>query len=345
MNRKITTLAMSLVAVYLGSFLQTSNAQSGISRATASQPGSVQPVATPVLAAGPSKIMAPPAVSTPGVNGPMPTPLPGGVMAPLANLKEESINKIAPLSAQEIIDLRKELEVRANAMAEPIGPVAKPVRRLVTIDMSPGSSPEIVRVSFGHGSVVTFLDAAGRPWPVIAADNFNQRGLDVAVLGINGLSIGVKTAAARAGNIAVQLEGIPSPITFAVAIGQLEVDYNVEMQVPKYLPGLAAPVGSVEKMPSLGAPELLNYLLGAAPKESRVLQVSAANVKAWQVTSETMIIRTDALLASPRYSRRQSSAAGVTVYEVPVSAHVILASQGQMQPVTIAGFSATKEQK
>jgi len=288
-----------------------------------------------------------PPAATPTARGPMPTPLPGGAMpAPMPiNLQQEALERIAPLTPAEILDLRRDLDRRGAAMTQPLNQVGRPVRRVVSLDLSPGAAPEVVRTAFGQGGVVTFLDAAGRPWPVLDLDNFNPGGLDVGILGVNGVSIGVKSATVRFGNIAVRLEGLSSPVTFGVAIGQEEIDYSVEMKLARYLPGLPAPVGSVEALPSLAAPELLNYLLGTPPSTARALKSDNPAAKAWQVNSQTMIVRTEALLASPRYSRRQSSASGMTVYELPASPRIILASQGQMQSVTVTGFEGTKEQK
>lgn len=319
----------------LAALCLTSHAQGSV-RATPS----VQPAAAPVIGS-PVVVPPPPAVTTPTLN-PRPMPMPQGVPA---NLVEEAIDRTAPLTPDEIRELRSKLEDRSNAMNEPLSPVGKPVRRLVNVDLSPGSLPEIIRVSYGQGGVVTFLDAAGRAWPVIAVENFSPRGLDVAVLGSNGVSIAVKSPTARIANLAVQLESLASPVTLSVAIGQSEIDYSVEMQLPRYLPGAPAPVGAVEALPTLAASDLLNYLLGTVPKVARSLKTNMAGVQAWQISPETMVVRTEALLASPRYSRRQSSANGLTVYELPVSPRLILAAQGQMQQVAISGFDATKEQK
>lgn len=313
-------------------------AQQGAARVTNAP---VQPVAAPALAP-----QLPPA-ATPTARGPMPTPLPGGAMAVPApvDLKAEAIERIAPLTPKEVIQLRQELDARSAAMQQPLAQVGKPVRRVVSLDLSPGASPEVFRAAFGQGGVVTFMDAAGRPWPVIELENYNPTGLDVTVLGSNGVSIGVKSPSTRVGNIAVRLDGLSSPVTFAVAVGQQEIDYSVEMQLARYLPGAPAPVGAVEGLPSLAAPELMNYLLGTPPTSARQLTTNNSGVRAWQISPQSMVVRTEALLASPRYSRRQSSANGMTVYELPLSPKLILASQGQMQSVSVTGFEGTKERK
>jgi hypothetical protein len=89
----------------------------------------------------------------------------------------------------------------------------------------------------------------------------------------------------------------------------------------------------------------MDYLLGTVPAGIRKLSSSSQNVQAWQVSPTLMIVRTSALLASPRYSRRQSSGTGTTVYELPVTGRLVLAAEGQMQTVTVGGFEATKEAK
>jgi intracellular multiplication protein IcmK len=317
------------------------HAQAGISRVGQG----VQPMAAPTtIPQQQATTAAPPAIATPGAT-PMPSPLPGGAMPAPANLKQEALDKLAPLSPSEILGLREELNRRAAAINQPLDRVAKPVRRLVPLDISPGSTPEVIRMAYSQGSVISFVDAAGRPWPVLTADNFNPSGFDSALIGVNGVSVGVKHPAARSGSIAVLLEGMNSPVSFSVMTGQPEVDYNVEVQLPRYLPGQPAPVGAVEQIRSLGAADLMNFLLNTPPREARVLTSDSPNVTAWQISPERMIVRTEALVASPAWQRRQSSTAGMSVYDLPLTSRVLIAAQGQMMSVRVSGFAATKEQK
>ncbi len=271
----------------------------------------------------------------------MPAPLP----VPPADLKTEAIDRIAPLNPKEILELRKELGARAAAMNQPLEPVAKPVRRVVRLDLSPGAAPEVIRTAVSQGSVVTFLDAAGRPWPVVSADNFNPAGFDIATFGVNGVSIGVKAASARAGNIAVLLNGLQTPVTLSIQTGQREVDYGVEFHIPKMLPGQAAPVGAVEQVLSLGASDLMNFLLNTPPEHARALKADSSLANAWQISPDRMIVRTTGVVASPSWRRRQSSAMGVSVYDLPLTPVVLVASEGQLLPVRLSGFGATREQQ
>lgn len=340
-------------------------AQNGIARAAAPAPApaaqqsqvpATAPTPTPPAQALPAPALgATPSVShrnpvltpTPMPQPGMPMPLPAGTpsVAGPADLKREAIDRIAPLTPEEIKDLRQDLLRRGNAMTEPMEPPPKPVRRQVTLDLSPGASPEIIRAAFSQGSVVTFVDAAGRPWPVMHADNFAPNGFDVATFGANGVSVGVKREAARAGNMAVLLEGLSVPVSFGLVSGQREVDYSIEVRLPRYLPTAPPPVGMVDRNPALGAEELLNYLLNTPPQGAKALAVDAPGVQAWQVSAERMIVRAEGLVASPAWQRRQSSATGVSVYDLPITPVVLLAAQGQLTSVRVSGFAATKEQR
>lgn len=338
-------LALALVGIVWTGFAL---AQPGISRVSNDTPrAEVQPLAAPAIPSTAPVVL--------GVQRPSPLPGGAGVPSPAGNappipvmppvdLVQEAIDRIAPLSPAEMQRLRETLDARAASFREPREPVAKPVRRSMPLDISPSARPEVVRVAPYQGSVVSFLDAAGRPWPVKLSDNYSAQDLDMQTFGANAISIGMKRPTHRTGSVAVLLEGINTPITLSVVSNQREVDYSVEFQLPRFLPGLPAPVGSAQ-MHSLGAPELMDYLLGTPPQVARALSVSSTQVKAWQISPERMIVRTNAMVAAPAWSRRQSSGSGVTVYDMPLSPVVSVSIDGELSMVRIDGFAATKEAK
>lgn len=331
-------------------------AQTGLVRA-ANAPPTVPNV--PIVAAQPPRALPAPQLAAPapadrlpapgtplppgyGMPAPAPVPLP----LPPADLKTEALDRVAPLNPKEIIELRKELGARSAAMTQPLEPVGQPVRRVVKLDLTPGAAPGVIRVALSQGSVITFLDATGRPWPVKSADNFNPGGFDIATFGTNGVSIGVKSLSARNGNLAILLDGLSAPVTLAVQTGQREIDYSVEFHVQRLLPGTPAPAGATEQVLSLGSADLMNFLLNTPPKEARsLISDLPMSVSAWQISPDRMIVRTDAMVASPAWQRRQSSAMGVTVYDMPLSPVLLLAVNGDLRPVRFSGFGATKEQK
>jgi intracellular multiplication protein IcmK len=261
---------------------------------------------------------------------------------------EESVNMIAPLTAEEILRLRRELNVRQKAAVEPLIPQGKPSTRLARIDLSPGATPEVIRISMSEGAVVSFIDAAGRPWNIENADSFNPTGFDIAAFGKNGLSIAAKMEQAI-GNVAVRLEGMSGAITFKVLAGHTasrDLDYAIDLQVPRYLPGVPAPVGAVIAQPSLGVGELMDYLLRTPPRDARELKVEGiVGAMAWQTPSGRIMLRTDKMVLSPDAKRRQSSSDGMTVYELPVTPVALVSDNGRLINVQISGFSISTQQE
>lgn len=333
------------------------NAQgSGIQRVSPSAQGAAPTVAMSAPEIGatpPSPPAAAPAASAPansaqasrrsGGNTPMPMPLPGTFMPDLVN---DSIQMVAPLSVEEIKRLRLELDKRSRAVTEAMAPQGKPSTRVVRLDLSPGATPEVIRISRSEGSIVSFIDAAGRPWPIEKADSFNPTGIDIASFGANSISIASKMDQA-VGNIAVRLEGMSGAMSFKVLSGHAavrEIDYSVDMQVPKYLPGVPAPVGSVVTQSSIGVDELMDYLLRTPPRSAKELKIDGLpGAMAWQTSAGRIMFRTDRLLLSPNAKRRQSSSDGMTVYDIPATPVALLSIDGRMVNVQISGYSITKE--
>lgn len=320
-------------------------AQAGIQRvqpqaqAQPAQP-SVAPMAAPAIGAAPPS----PAAQQKAQRPAMPTPMAG---EPL-DLVKESINSVAPLSVEEIKRLRTELKKRANAATEPLSPVAKPSTRVATLDLSPGSTPEVIRISLSEGAVVSFIDAAGRPWPIEHADNFNPVGFDIATFGKNSISIASKMEQA-VGNVAVRLEGMSSALSFKVLSGNeaaRELDYAVDLQVPRYLPGAPVPIGSVSTQPALGVDELMDYLLRTPPRDAKQLKVDGLpGAMAWQTPTGRIMIRTDATVVSPNAKRRQSGSDRMTVFDIPPTPYVTVmnSDDGRFVNVRISGFSISQE--
>ncbi|HBJ86950.1 MAG TPA: hypothetical protein DDZ88_24445, partial [Verrucomicrobiales bacterium] len=103
------------------------------------QPEAVRPLPAPNIGT-PESGIRPPGPAQQFVPGaPMPTPMPAGSVAATrapADLKQEAIEQTAPLTVREILELRRELQDRADAINQPLGPIGKPVRRLITMDLS-----------------------------------------------------------------------------------------------------------------------------------------------------------------------------------------------------------------
>lgn len=287
-----------------------------------------------------SKQVVPRKAEAAPAGAPMPTPLPSPKLVGGVDLVNDAIDQIAPLTAEEVKRLRAELQERGEAMrtnATGRAPAAQTFSRY-ELDLSPNATPPVVRVSPGQGVVVTFEDLNGKPWPVKLGDNFGKRaGVNSSQFTENSLSIDVARDSSM-GNIAVALEGLPTPVVFTVVAGQTKTDYWAQMVVPNWVGG-KPPAVVAAPLPSFKARELSDYLMRTPPATAKALNVDGLpGVMAWESRPGTMIVRTNALVTSP-VSSKLPSMDGMAVYEMPVSPAVMASVNGKFVSIRISGYT------
>ena len=253
------------------------------------------------------------------------------------------LDKIAPLTPKEIVNLRKQIDERKDAFTENISgrPPARPTSTQTTIDLSPGATPPVVRVSPRQGASITFIDAAGRPWPVEAADNFNVAAYGVSAMAEHVYSVGMIQP--QIGNVAFKLKDIVRPITVTIMPAQDATDYSLDLVIPKFVGGLPpTAMASASPAPSHLSDELMSYLYRTPPREARRLQVAGSGtdeIMAWQISPTSMALRTSAQILSPAWMRRQGSPDGVFVYQLPITPVVVISQGGELRNVALGGIS------
>ncbi|CAN7784732.1 DotH/IcmK family type IV secretion protein [Variovorax sp. LjRoot175] len=253
------------------------------------------------------------------------------------------LDKVAPLTPNEIVNLRKQIDQRKDAFTENITgrPPARPTSTQTTIDLSPGGTPPMLRVSMRQGATIMFVDAAGRPWPVEAADNFNDAGYAVSQMAEHVFSVGMKQP--QIGNIAFKLKDIARPVTVTVMPAQDSTDYNLDLVVPKFVGGVPpTAMASAAPAPSHMSDELMAYLYRTPPREARRLTIGGSGtdeIMAWQISPTSMAVRTSAQILSPAWMRRQGSSDGVFVYQLPITPVVVISQGGELRNVALGGIS------
>ena len=270
---------------------------------------------------------------------PAPTPMPSPAMGPA--LINEALDNTNPLTSDEVRTLRRELEVRKGALTENISGRAppRPTTSIFNLDLSPGVTPPVVRVEVGQGSIVSFLDAAGRPWPARVADNFSPSVLTLSQFTEHQLSIGTTSGIPINAGVAVALEGVPVAITFSVISGQPVVDTQVHMVIPQYRNGAPPGVGVLRGEPSLTAGDLMSYLLRTPPVGARKLTVDGLpGALAWQVSPNRMVLRVKEMVASGAF-RVQGIGDGTFAYELPLSPQVRVVQGDRFSSIRISGFT------
>lgn len=265
---------------------------------------------------------------------PMPTPLTG------ASLLNEALDQSVPLTPDEVRQLRRELGDRKSALTENVTgrPPVKSTTSIYNLDLSPGATPPVVRVEVGHGSIISFLDAAGRPWPAKVADNFSPNGLTLSQFTEHQLSIGTTSGHPINAGVAVALDGVPVAITFTVISGQPVVDTQVHMVLSQYRSVAPPGVGTLRGEPSLTAGDLMSYLLRTPPPSARKLTVDGlSDALAWQVSNDRMVLRTSAMVTTGAF-RVQGIGDGTYAYEMPLSPQVRIVQGDRFSSIRIGGF-------
>jgi intracellular multiplication protein IcmK len=302
--------------------------------------------AAPAAAATPSATAAAAAVANgreQAMN--LPQPRPGAMPSPVParSRVQEALDQVAPLNPDEIVELRKKILERQRAASENVtgrNP-ARPVTSSETLDLSPGASPPVIRVARGEGAVISFVDAAGRPWEIQDDLNFNARAFAVKLLGPHLYSVSLK--APEPSHLVVVLKGLARPISVTAVPAVEEADYIKEFVVPRFVDGLApATVASAANEGALAfnAPELLNYLYRTPPASARALKVQGLpDVLAWQISPSRMVVRTSGQVVIPAFFRRHGSSDGAAVFEVPLSPVVSVTQGGALHRVQIVGIA------
>jgi intracellular multiplication protein IcmK len=334
-------VAMGLSAVGVLAQQAPESASNGARYASPAPYNASRPAAPPQGLAAAGKDAGIPSMGLPAGRpapaAPMPTPLPS------INKVQQALDMTAPMTPDEVTDLLKNLYERQRAATTNVTgrKPAKPVTSSETLDLSPGATPPIVRVALGQGTVISFMDSAGRPWEIADDQNFNGRAFEVKLIAPHLYSVTLKSR--EVAHVAVVLKNLPRPISITVVPAVDEVDYLKEFNVPRFLDGQPPPsVASSAKEGALAfnAPELLDYLYRTPPKEARPLSSQGLpNVMAWQISGSRMVLRTAGQVVIPAFFRRMASADGMTVFEVPLSPVVSITHGGALHRVSLSGIS------
>ena len=267
-------------------------------------------------------------------NANAPKPLPPLSPPPVGTANfEAAINQISPLSADEIVNLRQRLDKAKRATAtHPVTP-PKPVISSTTVDLSPGATPPIVRIS-NQGASVSLVDITGAPWDILEVNNLAKGRFEVKqpVREIPTITI---TAVGDyvEGNVAIFLKGLSIPVMLRMVAGQRETDYRLDLRIPRRGPNSVDPVAGT---PSIGLPAgyLQTLLDGIDTPNAKPVRVENApsGTKAWMV-GQNIVIRTTMFLNNPAYTATSAAADGTRVYEIAATPVVTLSENGMLRNV------------
>lgn len=196
---------------------------------------------------------------------------------------------------QEILEIKKLWDELRKAQERPVEDQPKPTISMVNLDLSPGATPPLVRISSQTGVVLTFLDAEGKKWPVDLIRNLSANQLEVeetpALKDQNAVFVKAKRSGGI-GNIAVFLRDYDTPILITLLAGQKNVDYRVDFRVPAVFGKKGAPI------PAQPAEDrLIAAVMGITPSGCKKMQTDHQAVMAWVCKNDQIVRATGVLLA------------------------------------------------
>ena len=249
---------------------------------------------------------------------------------------EQLQKQMFPMTPKQIQEMRKKYQDMELAKITSARTPPKPVATSQFVNLSPGSTPPVIRLAQGFVTSLVFLDSSGAPWPISAYDvgdpaSFNiqwdKSGNTLMIQAMNLYNYG---------NMAVRLEGLNTPVMLTLIPGQKLVDYRIDMRVQGY--GPQAKVASmVENLPASANNILLHILDGVPPTGSQRLTVSGGDARAW-LFKDKMYVRTNLTVLSPAWMATMVSADGTHAYEMQKAPVLLVSWHGKVMQLKVEGL-------
>jgi intracellular multiplication protein IcmK len=236
------------------------------------------------------------------------------------------VRSLMPLSPDQIRTLRQLFDRSQKAAATSPGTPPRPTSTTIMVNLAPGATPPVIRLSNSFVSSLVFLDSTGQPWPIQAYDIGDPGSFNVQWNRSGNTLLVQPTTTYKSGNIAVMLKGKDTPIMVTLVPGQHAVDYRADLRVPGMGPN-AKPTTS--SLPSVANPSLLTFLNGVPPQGAKRMQVTGGPAQAWLYKGK-VYLRTSLTLLSPSWMSSMSSPDGTHIYEITKTPIVLASYQGQM---------------
>lgn len=245
-----------------------------------------------------------------------------------------TVRNMMPLSPSQIRSLRRLFDASQRAAATYPGVPPKPTSTSVIVNLSPGATPPVIRLSAGFVSSLVFLDSTGAPWPIKAIDVGDPKGFNVEWNKKSNTLLVQALTHYKTGNLAVLLKGLDTPVMLTLLPGQDAVDYRVDLRVPGLGPD-AKP--ALNGLPGATSPKLLQVLNGVPPSGSKSVIVNGGACQGWLV-GKHLFLRTRLTVLSPAWIGTMSSADGTHAYELQKTPVVLASQHGKLVKLTIKGL-------
>lgn len=292
--------------------------------------------ATPQGGLPPPRIVPPQGRGDPSPDLPQPTP-PGAFSED--EIKSQAFNAVVqnqlPMTPEQIQRLRQLFNESQFAAASTPGTPPRPVATSQMVNLSPGSTPPIIRLAQGFVTSLVFIDSTGAPWPIANYDIGNPTAFNIQWNKSDNTLMIQATTLYTYGNLAVRLQGLNTPVMLTLIPGQQAVDYRVDLRIQGMGPN-AVPI-PVIGLPGTANPELLGVLDGVPPAGSGEVKVCGGGAQAW-VRGDVMYVRTRYTILSPGWTATMSSADGTKAYLMPKAPLLLVSENGRVVQLKLEGM-------
>lgn len=249
---------------------------------------------------------------------------------------QEMKRGVFPLNPEQLVQLKQAYQNNEYALTSPVGTPPKPTATSQFVNLSPGSTPPVIRLSQGFVSSLVFLDSSGAPWPIAAYDLGDPAAFNIQWDKTSNTLMIQAQKLYNYGNLAVRLKGLNTPVMLTLIPGQKAVDYRVDLRVQGYGPN-AASLPMEEGIPPPASDVLLHILDGVPPPGSQRLVVNGGDARAW-LSNEKMYIRTNLTVLSPGWIASMTSADGTHAYEMQKSPVLLVSWHGKVMQLKVEGL-------
>lgn len=240
---------------------------------------------------------------------------------------------------EEIAQIKLIWEQMRRVQEKPAGDQPRPVISMTNVDLSPGSTPPMVRLSNSTGAILMFMDMYGHKWAIDHVSNLSEADLDAQDKPADSTkeqsSVFVKAKKFGAsGNLAVFLKDLDTPIIITFLAGQKDVDYRVDFRIPASREGVVS--GAAEKQ--IFDTRLSYALMSVSPDGCTPAKTDNPEILAWNCMKDA-IIRSSGILLSPATidGKKASGADGTHAYLIPMTPVVSMMVGGKAVSVKIGG--------
>lgn len=249
---------------------------------------------------------------------------------------KDMTRQLFPLNPEQILQLKQMQKTNEFAQAATAGTPPRPTATSQFVNLSPGSTPPVIRLSQGFVSSLVFLDSTGSPWPISAYDLGSPAAFNIQWDKTSNTLMIQALKMYNYGNLAVRLKGLNTPVMLTLIPGQKAVDYRVDLRVQGYGPN-AKSLPMEEGLPPSANDLLLQVLDGVPPPGSYRLTVSGGDARAW-VANDKMYVRTNLTVISPGWLASMTSADGTHAYEMQKSPILLVSWHGKVMQLKVEGL-------